>query len=196
MDSSDQAELQRLQARVQELLESNTKLVLENRALREELVARRWPSTTNRRADVMAFFGIAGQEIGSSPHVPSDEVIRLRCSLIAEEFLELIESVYSYREPYNSWFDYIKAKLFKLIERAPICLRVPRFIDALVDIDYVVEGARVAFGVDGGPIWDGVHKKNLEKQGGPRAPNGKLLKRPDFVPFDIEAELIRQGWQP
>lgn len=45
-------------------------------------------------------------------------------------------------------------------------------------IDYVVEGARIAFGIDGEPIMKLVQAANLAK-----AP-------------DVEGALVAQGWRP
>lgn len=73
------------------------------------------------------------------------------------------------------------------------------FADALADLDYVIEGTRLEFGINGAPIAAEVHRSNLSKLG-PNGPmlreDGKILKPPGWTPPDIAGELRKQGWQP
>ena len=69
-------------------------------------------------------------------------------------------------------------------------------IDALVDIEYVVNGAYVAFGVDSEPIFNEVHRSNMQKIGPNgevlRGPTGKVLKPAGWTPPNIWRELAIQ----
>jgi predicted HAD superfamily Cof-like phosphohydrolase len=186
----------RLMRQVDDLQADNTRLVTENRALKAEAAQRRGfimaTSQQDRRGDVMQFFGIAGQEIGSAPHVPSETIIRFRLRLIAEEFLELLDASLC-----STVLDHVGATIINAIDTAPVSVDMPAFADATIDLDYVVEGARVAFGIDGGPLWDLVHAANMAKMGCPKDPvTSKQLKPPGWKPPDIEGELRRQASRP
>lgn len=120
--------------------------------------------------------------------IPSDERVRLRLKLIGEEFVELMESA---GVPYTS-------SLRELIESnlTHDCkVNLPEFVDALADIDYVVEGTRLEFGINGAPIADAVHAANMAKQGGHRREDGKWMKPEGWQPPDIAGELKKQGWE-
>ena len=71
---------------------------------------------------------------------------------------------------------------------------IPAFADALADLDYVIEGTRLEFGIDGWPIAQAVHKSNMAKVGSKVREDGKILKGPDWTPPDIAGELRKQGW--
>lgn len=149
-------------------------------------------STIN--AQVTEFHKAFGQAIGEKPAVPSDDVVRLRAKLVAEEAFEFIRSLV--RSP--SVDELLKATQV-VISRATVAVDLVEAVDALADLDYVVEGSRLAFGVDGVPVAALVHANNLSKLG----PDGKPLKRPDgkvvkpdtWVPPDVAGELRRQGWE-
>lgn len=189
---------------VTELQANNTALVNENRALRAEIAELRRVVEVDklggsrslrldtRRADVVRFFGVAGQEVPRLPFVPADDVVRLRLRLVAEEFFELLDATLA------------NGRLLDLAHHYTTCairldaveVDLPEFADATIDLDYVVEGARIAFGIDGAPLWDAVHAANLAKMGGPRRADGKLEKPEGWTPPDIAGELRRQGWAP
>lgn len=153
------------------------------------------------RSQVMEFHRVFGQAIGSKPEVPSAAVCVLRARLVAEEFCEWLESMYGANMVYE-----VRRALRRLVDEqdydAHLRTRVdmPQFVDALADMDYVIEGTRLAFGVDGGPIAAAVHAANMAKLGPDGKPivrkDGKLLKPPGWSPPDIEGELRRQGWKP
>jgi predicted HAD superfamily Cof-like phosphohydrolase len=63
----------------------------------------------------------------------------------------------------------------------------------MADLDYVVEGTRLEFGIDGEPIAAEVHRANMAKTEGPVAPDGKRLKPPGWTPPDIAGVLRKQG---
>jgi predicted HAD superfamily Cof-like phosphohydrolase len=49
-------------------------------------------------------------------------------------------------------------------------------------LDYVVEGTRLEFGIDGESIAEEVHRTNMLKTDGPTSPEGKRLKPPGWEP--------------
>ena len=133
------------------------------------------------------------------PTVIPDERVRLRASLIAEEFAETMASLFDLDEhPTSAWSlgtIRLQAALQYICEHAPIRVNMSGLADGLADLDYVVEGTRLEMGIDGGPIAAEVHRANMSKVGGPVAENGKRLKPPGWTPPDIAGELRRQGFE-
>ena len=186
-----------LRAQVNELHEANTKLVEERRL--------------SIHARVREFFTVAEQHIPEKIGIPSDDIVRFRVRLVVEETLELVKSSIrldgwyapsSRRHPTPSSMSpeetltWLHDALMQLILDADIMVDLPEFADACADIDYVVEGARIAFGIDGEPIMKLVQTANLAKAGGPiRESDGKRLKPDGWLPPDVEGALIAQGWR-
>jgi predicted HAD superfamily Cof-like phosphohydrolase len=114
------------------------------------------------------------------PCVPDEKTIRLRLGLIVEEVRELTDALMDTDNP----------KVRDDIDLAEVA-------DALADIDYVVEGMRNSFGINGDPIADEVHRANMDKfgPGSWKREDGKQMKPPDWKPPDIEGELRKQGWR-
>lgn len=139
------------------------------------------------RDKVIEFHKAFGQAIGNCPEVPDAVTVQLRLHLICEEFLELLEA--SGVEYYGD--DDLRAA----IDNAQFQIDLPKFADALCDLDYVVEGSRLAFGINGEPILDAVHNANMAKLGGGKREDGKVMKPADWKPPDIEGELVKQGWK-
>jgi predicted HAD superfamily Cof-like phosphohydrolase len=145
---------------------------------------------------VIQFMMLAGQAFLPKPERPAADVVKLRMRLIVEEVCELLEA---------AGVDFVsvrsaRGELFTAIDRwdpSTHKFKMIDWVDALTDIDYVVEGARLAFGIFGKPFAAEVHKKNMEKfgPGGYRDAHGKWRKPPDWTPPDIERILREQGWE-
>lgn len=134
------------------------------------------------------------QYIGLTLGVPPDPIVRLRAELVIEEALEFVEACFDFSR-FASLVPY-REELVRLIRTQPVKVDVPKAVDALADTDYVVEGARIAFGVEGEPIARVVHEANMRKTQGPVDPiTGKKLKPLGWVPPDIRGELAKQGWK-
>lgn len=146
---------------------------------------------TKLSAQVREFMVAFDQPIRSSPGVPTDDVVRLRARLIAEEFCELIESLY--RGPIED-FEALRVHVMALVSENHIRVNLPAFADACADVDYVIEGARLAFGIDGEPVADAVHASNLQKVGGYVDEHGKWRKPANWKAPDIAGCLRAQGW--
>lgn len=150
---------------------------------------------------VKAFHRAYGQPVCDVPKVPADDRVRLRLRLIAEEFFELLESASSVADSslLNMLGD-VKRNTAYWINNVMIHVDLPEFVDALADLDYVIEGSRLEFGVDGEPVAAEVHRSNLSKLGADGKavcrPDGKVTKGPSFSPPDIESVLVAQGWKP
>lgn len=61
--------------------------------------------------------------------------------------------------------------------------------DALADLIYVVVGSALQWGIPIGRVFREVHRSNMSKTGGPRRPDGKVLKGPNYSPPDIKSIL-------
>jgi predicted HAD superfamily Cof-like phosphohydrolase len=143
------------------------------------------------RNQVAEFHRTFNHPIAKSPIVPSDERVRFRLRLIAEEFCELIAACFDANgiditggmEEFN-----------RMTRTLPLKVNLPEFADACADLNYVVEGALLEFGIDGDPIAREVHRSNMAKIGGGKRPDGKSLKPEGWRPPDIAGELREQGW--
>lgn len=153
--------------------------------------------STNRHHDVRAFHRRFGHAVAETPRVPDDETMRFRLKLIAEEFLEALEAS-------GVYIEHARENLREAIAHAPIEVDLPALVDALGDLDYVIEGTRAVCGVDGAPIHNAIHHANMAKDPVYVAtkdehhrtpdPKAKPTKPPTWSPPDIDSELRRQGW--
>jgi predicted HAD superfamily Cof-like phosphohydrolase len=138
--------------------------------------------------------GLMEQGTGEGPpHIPDVKTLKLRLSLITEEFFELLAAIgfndSIYKEEIEDWI------LSMSDNYKPTTHALPAIADALADLDYVVEGMRLACGIDGAPIAAEVHRANMAKVGGKRREDGKHLKPEGWTPPDIKGELKKQGWE-
>jgi len=113
---------------------------------------------------VREFMNKFGQEVKTSPELPSKEVRDLRLELIAEELNELWDALED-----ND-----------LVEVA----------DALTDILYVTYGAGLAFGIDLDKCFAEVQRSNMSKLGADGQPiyreDGKIMKGPNYSEPDLK----------
>jgi predicted HAD superfamily Cof-like phosphohydrolase len=140
--------------------------------------------------DIREFQSMLKRPAPRVPTVPSDEVMRLRLRLICEEFCELMQAAGI--KPQTA----IYAALMDLCQSHPLAIDLPEFVDAMADLDYVVEGTRQELGIDGPAVHRLVHAANMAKQAGPVDATGKKRKPEGWKPPDIAGELRRQGWKP
>lgn len=141
------------------------------------------------RDQVKKFHEEMGIPVLDIPQIPSDDRVRLRLNLIAEESFEIYEAC-------NLDVKKLKEELFRLIRESELKIDMPKFVDGLGDTDYVVEGTRLEFGVDGEDIADEIQAANMRKVNGPLREDGKRLKPIGWVGPDIEKVLKNQGWIP
>lgn len=174
-------------------MEANRKLheqvtELQARSTRETLARRE-----SLRSMVRTFNASHGVKMPSAPTRPTDSVVRLRLKLIAEEFLELLAACTS-----GGTWDFTRAEyhIGELIDNAIFDVNTVGFADACADLQYVIEGAMLAFGIDSGPVLAEVHRSNLSKVGAPKGENGKVSKGPNYSPPDLYSVLVAQGWKP
>lgn len=150
--------------------------------------------TTAIKGQVEAFCRAAGHPVRERPQTPPEDEIRLRVGLILEEFFELLLAVYPRLNDHVSHKTILQEKLDRMQPKPDIVA----LADACADLDYVVEGTRLAFGIDGGPIATEVQRSNMAKfgPGSWKREDGKQMKPPHWAPPNVESELLKQGWQP
>lgn len=172
-------EIVRLRKQVAELQADNTRLLEERRAVDETYMVEHF----HRACDVPVL---------SEPRVPANERVRLRLRLIAEEFCELGEACVPgvFMGP-GGFFEQMK----EAIEDSDFGVDLTLFADACADLKYVIVGSELEFGIDGRPVFKGVHEANLTKANGPVRADGKRMKPEGWKAFDVGEELRRQGWR-
>lgn len=117
---------------------------------------------------VRRFHQVAGVPIKTRPEVPSDERVRLRLDMIAEEFFELLEASLDLRSrdgfpTQRDMFEAAKVRIKAKIQTLPIRVNLPEFADALADMDVINEGTRLEFGIFGQDVVKEVHRANMRK---------------------------------
>ncbi len=151
------------------------------------------------RSQVAEFHEMMGQPILLAPQVPSPERVKLRARLVTEETIEMLEALYPVTTGSGCYLDEIRKSVSSLIETLDPEPDLPELVDALQDIDYVVEGTRLEFGVTGAPVAAEVHRSNMAKVWPDgtvhQREDGKVLKPDNWTPPNIEGELRRQGWK-
>ncbi len=184
-----------MREQIKALQKKGTEILDENRALKRE--------ETCLSAQVTSFMKAFDQPIRDTPGLPEERWIRLRAELILEEAFEFAEAVLS---PIHTVND-LKSPLERLksqkdmaigvLRGAPLRVDMVKLVDALADIEFVTEGARKTFGINGQPIADIVSNCNNLKIGGAiDLVTGKKLKPEGWIGPEvaIREELLKQGW--
>lgn len=154
--------------------------------------------TSKLTGQVIVLHGKFGHPIGEEAAVPTEGRVRRRMKLIAEEFLELLEAA-TENDPKGVKQHVLaetRRNLYGVIDQAPVKVDLPKFVDALGDLQVVIEGTYVECGVDSEPVLDEIQRANLCKEPHPTDRGGKFIKPPGWTPPDIAGVLRRQGWRP
>jgi predicted HAD superfamily Cof-like phosphohydrolase len=135
------------------------------------------------------FMLLAGQEVKYFPRIPTDEIRKLRATLIFEEARETLDALgfgVEITGPHPKDFNLIGGETCNIIEVA----------DGCADISVVTIGTLSAFGISDKPLLKEVDESNLRKfgPGGYRREDGKWIKPPDWKSPDIEGVLVKQGY--
>jgi predicted HAD superfamily Cof-like phosphohydrolase len=142
-------------------------------------------STIDKVREFHEAFGVPCAE---SPTPITAEIRVLRVKLIAEELCELCRALGVNLIIEDGEFHvsaYAADEDVDLVETA----------DALGDLDYVVQGANLAFGIPASAVMDEIHRANMSKLGDDGKPvlreDGKITKGPKYTPPDI-AKVLRE----
>lgn len=125
------------------------------------------------------------------PTVPPNDRVRLRLQLIREEFFELLEACLDFGSVHIAW-RFCDSAVKALID-ATVAVNIVEAADAFIDLEYVIEGAMLEFGIDSGPLLEEVHRSNMAKKGGSTREDGKYLKPEGWTPPNIAGVLARQA---
>jgi predicted HAD superfamily Cof-like phosphohydrolase len=117
---------------------------------------------------VIEFHQVFEHPILLRPTVPSDDRVRFRARLVLEEVFELLEALFDNESDVGgahacTELREAREQLEQVIKRAAVKVDLVEAADAMADIDYVVEGTRLEFGINGEPIAAQVHRSNMEK---------------------------------
>lgn len=115
----------------------------------------------------------------------TDDIRRLRLKLIAEEVAELAEALgYNLAVVPNSGRPGHSIFITQHYPTYPP--NMVEVADALGDIDYVVQGANLVFGIPSEAVSAAIHKSNMTKLGDDGKPikssDGKIVKGPNYAP--------------
>lgn len=139
---------------------------------------------------VRAFHRLIGVVDQSSPSMPEASIQRLRLRLVLEEAFELVMAHVSRPES-----EHVRGMLDATFDFIDCCDLEPDIVeiaDALADIDYVVAGTRLQYGIDQESVAAEVHKSNMNKAPGGavlRDNSGKVRKPPGWKPPDVARVL-------
>lgn len=145
-------------------------LTLENERLQKQVteLQARMTEMVNAQLSrrVRDFMLKSDQPVAWTPKVPDEKRLRFRLKLVVEEFLEMIDAV-SQSTHFVGDSDFhveVQELLLDFVNGCEVEVDLPKLVDALADLDYVIEGFRATLGVDGGgSIADAVHAANLAK---------------------------------
>lgn len=153
-----------------------------------------------------------GHPVEHTPKVPDADQVKFRLKLIAEEFFELLAACEIWPTWHNDGQDEVDAATLvrNCIDKDfcdPVVVNLPEMVDAMCDLDWVVEGTRAVFGVLGAPVLAEVVRANMAKEPSQVAAKDahhqsaepgaiKPVKPPGWVPPDVRGELLKQGWRP
>ena len=122
---------------------------------------------------VREFHEVFGHPVADEPGLIPDERAWLRYDLISEELSELFDAI--------------------------LAGDMVAIADALGDLDYVVQGAFLEWGIPELDTVREIHRSNMTKLGADGKPiykdSGKVAKGPNFEEPDLEGVLINAGWQ-
>lgn len=137
--------------------------------------------TTNAQK-IREFHAMMGRPHPDAPTIPEAATLRLRQTLVREEYEEVMAAY--------------EALLTKRASDTDNPIALTNLIHELTDLLYVAYGAITACGVDPDVVFAEVHRANMQKANGPRRADGKVMKPPDFQSADVAAIIAAQQKSP
>ena len=137
---------------------------------------------------VKEFMKLAGQATPEKIVEPDDKTKILRVKLLMEELLEFADAA---GVKVNVGFEVdITDFDFEVVNKSDFV----EVADAFADIEYVLHGAAISYGINSQEVFEVVHDSNLKKfgPGGYKNSLGKWIKPPDWEKPDIASVLEKQ----
>ena len=203
---------------IEELKEENAGLRVQAKLDRvDELQASMSKMVNNSLARrVRAFHLKFDHPVVWTPAVPSEKQVKFRLNLISEEFFELLSAceIWPTVIAFNESGKEVEISVWEAVKNAiendfidPKVIDLPEFVDALGDMEWVIEGTRAVFGVDGAPVMNEINRANMAKEATQVAEKDafhkdatrtriKPTKPEGWKPPDIAGCLLTQGWEP
>ncbi|MBE2220038.1 MAG: HAD-IA family hydrolase [Anaerolineae bacterium] len=138
------------------------------------------PYLNSNAKRIREFHAAVGAPLPISLTMRNVENLALRKKLIDEEYQEV-----------TAVYQQIIAALEAEQELDPVETLTP-LAHELADLLYVVYGAIESFGIDADAVFREVHRANLQKAGGPRREDGKILKPPGWQPANVKSVIEKQ----
>ena len=138
------------------------------------------PFLNSNAKRIREFHAAVGAPLPGSLTMRDIDHLALRHKLIAEEYEEV-----------TAVYHQITTALQAGEELDPVAALSP-LAHELADLLYVVYGAIESFGIDADAVFQEVHRANLQKAGGPRREDGKILKPPGWQPADVKSIIEKQ----
>ena len=148
---------------------------------------------------VEEFHKAFGHPVHKKPIEANIKTVKLRLSLILEEFIEL--STASLAENNDNVKRLIKTlnlaqEQIKTLEEADKELDLIEIADALTDINYVTYGAGHCYGINLDSCMEEVQKSNMSKLGEDGKPlyndMGKVMKGPNYIKPNLKKLLFEE----
>jgi predicted HAD superfamily Cof-like phosphohydrolase len=145
--------------------------------------------------DIKNMMILFGQEVREKPSIPDEKTIKLRQSLIEEEFKELMGAMGFY-----NYVDYCGYSCWdRIITRSgPQKPDLVGIADGIGDLIVVLLGASHALGIDMNKVWQVIHESNMAKAIDGKIiyrEDGKVLKPENWQKPDIKDCLKEQGME-
>lgn len=149
---------------------------------------------------VREFHKVFHHPVEVAPTVPSPATRLLRFKLIFEELLEFgraigVEGLAGI--PQEEFEQHVRTALGGVVLDETLATDLVEAADALGDLDYVVQGANLAFGFPAEAVVANIHESNMSKLGADGqpilAPGGKVVKGPNYHKPDIASVLANHS---
>lgn len=135
---------------------------------------------------VESFHRKFGHKVRIRPESPTQEEVRFRMKLIAEEFLELMEAMAGSSRK----MALMRESVWEFVRDVQPDMDLVHSAQEMADLIYVVEGTAVVSGVRLPPVFEEVHRANMDKE--PTPGMSKPTKPVNWRPADVQAVLEDQ----